>query len=308
MSLQKNTQSPTWPSIAGLITDTPAQVGFIGAPMTKDSVTPSDYHLAPQIFRNALKRISTYDLEAAIDLEGLGVNDYGNIDIAALSTAEGFTPIVEHFSKLTQQHDLSALVGGHNGITRAGVHALDPSLKKAGLLTLDAHFDLRSTQDGLMNGNPVQALLDDGMIGSNIAQIGLAPFANTKAMHQTALKAGIHVYTLNDCRIHSVEKIVNTALNTLSRTCDHIYVDFDIDVIERSQSPGAPGGRNGGFSTLEFWNATRIIGAHPKVRAVDLCEFDPALDISDITALIAGRWFAELLAGFTQREASSPNS
>ncbi len=264
-------------------------------------VTPSDYHLAPLKFRQVLNRISTYDVETGVDLDGLSIKDHGDINIKDLSPDDGVKLIKASFTKVIAQHKLSVLIGGHNGITYAGVHALDPSLQNIGLLTLDAHFDLRSTKNGLMNGNPVQALLDDGLPGHNITQIGIAPFANTASMHRTAIAAGINTYTMADCKTHSVVKIVETALKGLSNTCDVIYVDFDIDVIDRRQSPGAPGGRSGGFSTFEFFQATRIIGTHNKVKAVDLTEFDPALDINDSTALIAGRWFAELLIGYTKR-------
>jgi formiminoglutamase len=44
-----------------------------------------------------------------------------------------------------------------------------------------------------------------------------------------------------------------------------------------------------------------VIGAHPKVRAVDLTEYDPSLEIGDLGSLTAGRWFCELLAGFASR-------
>jgi formiminoglutamase len=43
------------------------------------------------------------------------------------------------------------------------------------------------------------------------------------------------------------------------------------------------------------------LGAHPKVKLVDLTEFDPSLDIADITALTAARWVAEILAGYSAR-------
>jgi formiminoglutamase len=37
------------------------------------------------------------------------------------------------------------------------------------------------------------------------------------------------------------------------------------------------------------------------VHAVDLTEFDPSLDVGEISALTAARWFVELLAGFGSR-------
>jgi formiminoglutamase len=51
----------------------------------------------------------------------------------------------------------------------------------------------------------------------------------------------------------------------------------------------------------DFFAAARLLGAHPKVRLVDLTEFDPSLDVAEITAFTAGRWVAEILAGFSAR-------
>jgi formiminoglutamase len=50
-----------------------------------------------------------------------------------------------------------------------------------------------------------------------------------------------------------------------------------------------------------FFAAARRLAAEPRVKLVDLTEFDPALDVSDITALTAGRWVSEILAGFAGR-------
>ena len=61
------------------------------------------------------------------------------------------------------------------------------------------------------------------------------------------------------------------------------------------------GARPGGVSVHDFFDATRVIGAHPKVKAVDLTEYDPSLEIGDLASLTAGRWFGELLAGFEAR-------
>ena len=81
-------------------------------------------------------------------------------------------------------------------------------------------------------------------------------------------------------------------------------MDFDNDVIDRAQMPAAPGARPGGQAVDAFFDATRLIAAHPLVRAVDLAEFDPSLDVADIGALTAARWFVELLAGFQARPRS----
>jgi len=149
----------------------------------------------------------------------------------------------------------------------------------------------------------VQALLEDGLDGAHIAQIGLAPFANTAKMHAKAKAAGIYVATVRECREAGLVVVAQRALDILSARCDVIHVDFDIDVVDRAQCPGAPGARPGGVAVHDLFDATRAILTHPKVRSVDLTEFDPSLDVADITSLTAARWVCEALAGLSLRSA-----
>ncbi len=218
-----------------------------------------------------------------------------------VSPADAFEPIRRAVANEVGRRDLTILLGGNNAVTRPGVHGLKPDLKGVGLLTLDAHFDLRDTDCGLTNGNPVAALLEDGLPGGNISQIGLAPFANTRRAHERAKAAGISVRTIADCREAGTAAVVAAELEQLSNRCEVIYVDFDIDVIDRAQFPAAPGARPGGMAVQDFFDAARLIGRHPRVRAVDLTEYDPSLDVGDLGALTAARWFVELLAGFQSR-------
>lgn len=292
----------SWTSVADLLCDdSSAPVALIGAPLGEKSLTPGRCDLAPKVVRATLPRISTYDVETGADISGVRVFDAGEVNLKLVDPAAALAPLAERIGPLTRKHGLTIVLGGNNAVTRPALHALDPTLQRVGLLTLDAHFDLRDTDCGLNNGNPVQALLEDGLPGAHIAQIGLAPFANTKRMREKATAAGIHWTTLRTCRDEGVTSAALHMLDVLAARCDAIHVDFDIDVIDRAQCPGAPGARPGGIAVHEFFDAARAIAAHPKVRSVDLTEFDPSLDVADITALTAARWVAEVLAGFATR-------
>lgn len=287
-----------WRSIADLVGHHPdARVAVIGAGLNERSLTPGRCDLGPRAFRAVLPRFSTYDVETGAELS-TRVHDAGDVFVKALAPAEAFEP-VRDAAAAQASRALTVLIGGNNAITRPGVHAL--GLDRVGLLTLDAHFDLRDTDHGLTNGNPVRALLEDGLAGERISQVGLAPFANTRRAHETATAAGIAVRTARECRERGLAAVVAEELERLSGLVEAIYVDFDIDVIDRSQWPASPGARPGGVSVHDFFDATRVIGAHPKVRAVDLTEYDPSLEVGDLGALTAGRWFCELLAGFEAR-------
>ena len=290
-----------WPNLNDLLVSAtdPAPVGLVGAPLAAGSVTPGRCDLAPAMLRAVLKRIGRYDVETGREI-GSSLADFGDVTIEELSIEESTGPIRDAVAESVTARPLTLLVGGNNAVTRPGVHALGLPLERCGLITLDAHFDMRDTSGGLGNGNPVRALLEDGLPGRNIAQVGLASFANSGAMHQDALAAGNRVITVGEVHRRGILDCIGDALSHVAH-CEALLVDCDIDVIDRSQFPGAPGARAGGMSALDFFAAVRRLAAEPRVRVIDLTEWDPPLDPTDLSALTAGRWLAEALAGFESR-------
>ena len=289
----------TWKSIADLFTDRAAPVALLGAPMEAGSVTPGRCDLAPETVRRTLRRFSTYDLETGEEIQ-TGVRDLGYVDVRGISPADGFGPIVEAVRGAVADHELTLLVGGNNAVTRPAAHGLALPLERVGLITIDAHFDMRETDGGPMNGNPIRCLLEDGLPGRNLVQIGLAPFANTAKMHEDVMAAGAGTFTLSECLEDGIFLVLDDALERLAHV-EAIIVDFDIDVIDRAQCPGAPGARPGGMPARMFFDAARYLASDPRVKLVDLTEFDPSLDVGDTTALTAARWVCEVLAGFEAR-------
>jgi arginase family enzyme len=293
--------SSAWPNLSELIVDKAADapVGMVGAPLAAGSVTAGGCDQAPGLLRATLRRIGRYDVETGREL-ATQIADHGDVPIAGLSIEEATQPIRDACAASVERHALTLLVGGNNAVTRPGVHALGLPLEKVGLITLDAHFDMRDTSQGLGNGNPVRALREDGLPGRNIAQIGLAPFANSAEMHRDAVDGGHLVVTIGEVRAEGIDRAIGRALDHL-RHCEAIAIDCDIDVIDRSQLPAAPGARPGGMAAHDFFIAVRTLAAELKVRLIDLTEWDPPLDPTDLSALTAARWVAECLAGFEQR-------
>jgi arginase family enzyme len=293
--------SSAWPNLSELIVDKSADapVGLVGVPLAAGSVTPGGCDHAPPRLRATLRRIGRYDVETGRELSTL-VADHGDVPVAGLSIEEATPSIVAACRASVERHRLTLLVGGNNAVTRPGVHALGLPLEKVGLITLDAHFDMRDTAQGLGNGNPVRALREDGLPGRNIAQVGLASFANSAVMHRDAAQAGHLIVTIGQVRSDGIAQAMAAALDHLAH-CEAITLDCDIDVIDRSQLPGAPGARPGGMSSHDFFAAVRLLASMPKVRLIDLTEWDPPLDPTDLSALTAARWVAECLAGFEIR-------
>ena len=292
--------STAWPNLSELlVNDTNVPIGLIGAPLAAGSVTPGACDRSPPLLRQIVKRIGRYDIEAGDSLF-TPIHDRGDIDLKGLTIEEATGPIQNEVAKSLGDHALTLLVGGNNAITRPAVLALDIPLDKVGLITLDAHFDMRELDEGLSNGNPVRALMNDGLPGRNIAQIGLSSFANTAKMHRDALDAGNLVVSIDEVRRDGIEKALDEAMEHMAHA-DAIVLDCDIDVIDRSQMPAAPGARPGGMDVRDFFSAVRRIAGDHRVRVIDLTEWDPSLDSTDLSALTAGRWLAECVAGFENR-------
>jgi formiminoglutamase len=290
-----------WPNLSELLVSPTrkASVGLLGAPLAAGSVTPGACDLAPELLRRTLKRIGRYDVETGRELE-TEIADRGDVALTGLSIEEATPLIREAVAASAEAHALTLLVGGNNAVTRPAVLGLGGDPGEVGLITLDAHFDMRDLDQGLSNGNPVRALLADGLPGANIAQVGLASFANSRAMHEDATEAGNLVITVGDVRESGIAHAIERALDHVSH-CDALVIDCDIDVIDRSQFPAAPGGRPGGMAVHEFFYAVRRLAADPRVHVIDLTEWDPPLDSTDLSALTAARWVAECLAGYEAR-------
>ena len=137
-----------WPNLSDLIVsaDSNAPVGLLGAPLAAGSVTPGRCDLAPDLLRATLRRIGRYNVENEREL-ATAIADHGNVDLDRLSIEQAFEPIRDAVRESVSRRSLTLLIGGNNAVTRPGLRgmaeALDLPLAEVGLITLDAHFDMR---------------------------------------------------------------------------------------------------------------------------------------------------------------------
>jgi formiminoglutamase len=281
--------------------ETLGAISVIGAPVRLGSITPGRCDLAPSAVRTALTKFSCYDLESAADLRLLKALDCGTMELSYATLEEVFAPLSKAVKHSLEEADAVIVIGGDNGVTRAGVHGLGIPLDQCGLLTFDAHLDLRDLTLGLTNGNPVRALLEDGLPGENIVQFGIQGFANAGAYAEFAHDVGISIVTMGQIRSRDFETLVVGALAHLSERVEAIYVDFDIDVLDRIFAPACPGSRPGGLTPWELKHAAFLCGQHPKVRAIDLVEVDPENDIADATVMTTASCLLSFAAGLVTR-------
>ena len=274
-----------------------ADIALLGFPVHKSSITPNSCHLAPKAIRSALARYSTYSASGDVDLRELKITDLG--DVTGADSNNGKKVIAKKVNGLLDKYGLLIALGGDNSITYTVTSGLFGDLSRVGLITLDAHHDLR---DGNTNGSPVWRLIQAGLPGKNIVQIGISDFANSKEYSTRAKEAGIFVITRAQLRNKSIQDAMKQAFAHLGRNVDHIYVDLDVDVCDRSVAPACPAATPGGISADELRQAAFLAGANYKVRAVDITEIDPKRDSKDErTVRLAALLVLEIAAGYKTR-------
>jgi len=272
----------------------------IGVPSSKASIGGSKADMAPLEMRERLNHFSTYHGELDIDLGSLPVKDLGNWPVSELA----IDAIVEGVGDLAvslPDAEMTLFLGGDNAITRPLVAALSGDLTSVGLITFDAHHDVRDLGNGPTNGTPIRGLIEEhGLPGGNVVQIGIHSFANSAPYRAYCDDAGITTVTVDEVEREGMANVVDAALSRLN-ACSKIYVDVDVDVLDRAFAPACPGARPGGLTVRQLAAGVARCAAHPSVVAMDLVEVDPTADIAHQTLDVMAHLFLTAAAGFATR-------
>ena len=274
-----------------------ADIALVGVPAHKSSISPTSAHLTPKAIREALAKYSTFSASKEIDLRGLSFTDLG--DVINPDGLDGKKRVAKKLENVLESYQTLIALGGDNSITFSVASSIFKDLSKVGLVTLDAHHDLR---DGMSNGSPVWRLIQAGLPGKNIVQIGISDFANSREYTQRAKEQGIHIISRDQLRRQSMKDAMKEAFSVLNRRVDEIYVDLDVDVCDRAAVPACPASVPGGISADELRQAAFYAGANSKVRAVDITEIDVKKDSPDQrTIRLAALLVLEFAAGVASR-------
>ncbi|MGX5695650.1 arginase family protein [Agromyces soli] len=296
----------SWPAPDSLAAGERAALALLGVPAWRTSLSPSGAYATPGAVREALQRYSATLMQdrrdgaaaAPRELDGLRVVDAG--DIAEPDGPEGEARTRAVVAELRDRAEAVLAVGGDNSVTVAtALGAWGPDLASAGLITLDAHYDLR---DGVSNGSPVRRLVEAGLDPHRIVQIGIADFANSAAYARRAQELGITVIHRDELHERRPAEIMAEALEIAGAAGGPVHLDIDVDVCDRSVVPGCPASTPGGLAAWELRALVRAAASDARVTSVDLAEVDATADSPDgRTVRLAALCVLEVLAGIDAR-------
>lgn len=285
-----------------------AEAVVVGVPLSRSSISASGASEFPDAFRRAWKGFTTYNLDEEVDLADMTVLDAGDVPMHVTDIRRCHENIIEASAAL-HSHFVNAKVcaiGGDHSITAMmvkGLHKVRPE-ERIGILQFDTHFDLRDmTDNGPSNGTPMRNLIESGIVrGSDMYNIGLHGFFNTKELKEYADAHGVNYITLRNARKKGFEATVLASLEALAAKVDTIYLTVDMDCLDIAYAPGVPASTPGGLTSEELLNGVLAAGRHPKVKAMDIVCLDPLKDSAvGQTVKLGTHVFLTFLSGVMQR-------
>jgi formimidoylglutamase len=292
-----------WPRAGVWLTgDAPdPELLVVGVPSSRASLSPSGADLTPLELRPRLDRFSTFHGELGVDFSSVAVRDVGNWPVSELDPVEMIAEVTRLGVGLSPAR-LKLFIGGDNAITRPLVASLSDDLSSIGVITFDAHHDVRSLENGPTNGTPIRGLIEEhGLPGSNVVQIGIHSFANSAEYRAYCDDAGITTVPVDQLERVGIRAVVDVALSQLSASCSAIYVDVDLDVLDAAFAPACPGARPGGLTVRQLAEGVARCAAHPAVSAMDFVEVDATADERHRTLDVTAHLLLTAVAAFATR-------
>jgi arginase len=269
-------------------------VTLLGVPWDASSSFLRGAAAAPPLIRQALWSPSSNSWnERGDDLAAEGVlEDAGDLALGD-DAAAARESIEQRVREILVRGRRPLILGGDHSITYPVLRAytkrdVPGDARPAGrsepltVLHIDAHADLYDSfgDDRYTHASPFARVMEEHLAG-RLMQVGI----RTLNAHQRAQASRFGVEILGADRWRE-------ALPLLGRLRGPVYISLDLDVLEPTLAPGLSHPEPGGLTVrevLELLAAIRV----PVVGA-DLVEYNPALDIRDLTARVAAKFVKEL--------------
>ena len=286
---------------SGLVTADPdAHVGVMGIPFDNAASFRKGTAFGPSRLRGLTLHLSPCSEEG--DPLKLRVKDYGDLE-PDLDWARYFQT-AEELAAGPLSHPLALFLGGDHSVTIPLIKAFSRSVEgPIGVVHFDAHPDLFDVYSGHTWSHACtarRALELPNLEPRHLPFVGLRSIAREEWDFLQENPA-IPVYTARQCYLQGIEAIAEQVVEQL-RDVEAVYFTLDIDGLDPSCAPGTGYPEGGGPSTRDLLELLRLVFSELPVRALDLVEIAPPLDLGDITSTTALRIIYEVWGTLQAKE------
>ena len=257
-------------------------INIIGIPLDENSSFMRGPAQAPAKIREALHCGSGNTcVESGFDLSAS--NNWRDVgDLQLTSMPEAFAQITDGISTLLSQDAKVLSLGGDHSITFPIMRAFATHYPKLNILHIDAHPDLYDELDSnrFSHACPFARIMEAGL-AQRLVQVGI----RTATPHQRAQAKRFEVEMVEMKDWHADLRF---AFNGPT------YLSLDLDALDPAYAPGVSHHEPGGFSVREVMRLLNHLQAD--LVGADIAELNPLRDINNQTAMVAAKFYKELVA------------
>ncbi|ETO24882.1 Arginase/agmatinase/formiminoglutamase, partial [Reticulomyxa filosa] len=212
----------------------------------------------------------------------------------------------------TSNHNFSIIIGGDHSIAIGTWIRIIKGLnaqEKFELIWIDAHLDAHTYEDSpskAYHGMPVAALLGYGeeelinifnfkpkINPKHLVYIGARSFEENEKNFLEQL--GVKIYYIEEIKQRGLAQVIKEVITHLENLVKHFGVSIDLDCFEAHQAPGTGYAVENGIDFQEFYNCANLLYKHPKLKGLEIVEFNPELDVDNKTLKILITLIEQLL-------------
>jgi len=211
------------------------------------------------------------------------------------------TKLAEAVSGVMAEGRFPLVLGGDHAIALGTIAGVAKHVKNLGVIWFDAHGDLNTGEtspSGNIHGMPLAASLGYGHpqlvnIGGfapkikpeNVVIIG----ARDLDPGERALikEIGIKVFTMHEIDKLGMARVMEEAIQHVSRHTDGVHLSLDLDGLDPHDAPGVGTPVIGGISYREGHLALEMLADADILCSAEFVEVNPILDRENVTARVA---------------------
>lgn len=264
----------------------PGSPVLVGVPFDANSSYLRGAAGAPAVIRSAFHSSSSnYWSELGVDLGAEGIyEDAGDLQLRD----DSFAQIESSVGGLMDRGLRPLSLGGDHSITFPLVRAVSKRVPDLAILHFDAHPDLYDDFENNRHSHasPFARIMEE-KVAKRLLQVGIRTL--NRHQREQAERFGVEIIEMRN--VPALEKM---------KVQGPVYISFDMDVLDPAFAPGISHREPGGMSVREAITHLHAIKGH--VVGADLVEFNPAQDVSNVTAMVAAKLVKELLGIMIQQD------
>ena len=234
--------------------------------------------------------------------------DYGNSPIDRLSVERSVPHVRAMVREIAGTGAIPVVIGGDHSLEYPDVAGVADVYGKenVGVIHFDAHYDAATSGYGghlISHAQPVSRLIEEGhILGENYIQVGLRGYWPGPEGFEWMRENNMRYHTMVEIERDGWPAVMERILAEANDGPEHLYVSFDIDVLDPAYTPGTGTPEPAGLTPREVFPLVRALCTEKNLVGFELVELNPLVDPGYTTIMNSSRIVQECLTGIAMRK------